>query len=444
MKCQPYKRYRASSSLWLSNVPEHWGVLPLKHCVARFTAGGTPKTDEAEYWAEAEEEGVPWVSIGDMSTTRQVRSTAKRVTRKGLAAAGLRLLKPGTILYAMYASLGKVAQLEVPAVTNQAILGLTENGTTDRDFLYWYLSFLEDRVKEVAASNTQDNLNAEKVRQLPVCLPPLPEQRAIAAFLERETARIDTLAEKKRQLIELLQQKRAAAITQAVIRGLGVLQTGLTDSGIQWLGKIPSGWAVMSLARITTKLTNGYVGPTRDMFFDEGIPYLQSLHIKQNRIEFGNDYFVAPEWSKRHAKSVLREGDVLVVQTGDIGQVAYVPKAWEGANCHALIICSPNPLYIEGQFLAWVLTSDFGQALLLSSQTGALHPHLNCGVIKHLQLPVPPLAEQRSIVEHVTGAVERMRRLEDKTEEVIDLLVEERAALIAAAITGQIDVREAA
>lgn len=314
-------------------------------------------------------------------------------------------------------------------------------------FLYYLMSsegfrqLLDARVQSVTRSHQR--VNPEDIAKFHFAWPPEGEQRAIAAFLDRETARIDLLIEKKRRLIELSQEKRAAVITQATTRGLA-LDADSVESGVPWLGRIPKGWGVMSLARLTTKLTNGYVGPTRDLFVDEGIPYLQSLHIKQNRIQFGDDYFVTPEWSRRHAKSILHEGDVLVVQTGDIGQVAHVPKEWAGANCHALIVCSPDPQYIEGQYLAWLLTSAFGEASLLSCQTGALHPHLNCGVIKHMLLPVPPLAEQRSIVRHVTHTVDRIRELETKTESAIRLLAERRAALISAAVTGQIDVREAA
>lgn len=305
------------------------------------------------------------------------------------------------------------------------------------------VSPIRDQLFSAANGVTRFGLGRSDIGIAVVPVPPESEQRAIAAFLDRETARIDALITKRRRLIELFQEERAAVITRATTCGINQ-DAEYVECGVPWLARIPKGWGVMSLARLTTKLTNGYVGPTRDLFVDEGVPYLQSLHIKRNRIKFGDDYFVTPEWSRAHAKSILREGDVLVVQTGDIGQVAHVPKEWAGANCHALIVCSPNPQYIEGQYLAWLLTSKFGEASLLSCQTGALHPHLNCGVIKHMLLPVPPLAEQRAIVNHVTHVVDRIRELETKTEKAIALLSERRAALISAAVTGQIDVREAA
>ncbi|MFZ4683385.1 MAG: hypothetical protein ACOYMS_12840, partial [Terrimicrobiaceae bacterium] len=104
-----------------------------------------------------------------------------------------------------------------------------------------------------------------------------------------------------------------------------------------WLGEIPTGWQAVQLARLNTKLTNGFVGPTRDILREEGVRYLQSLHIKGGRIVFDTPYFVSDKWSADHSKSVLKTGDALIVQTGDIGQVATVTDEFAGCNCHALI-----------------------------------------------------------------------------------------------------------
>src|SRR5690606_3503280 len=122
---------------------------------------------------------------------------------------------------------------------------------------------------------------------------------------------------------------------------------------------------------------------------DEGIRYLQSLHIKGNTIRFESPYYVRKEWSDDHEKSVLETGDVLIVQTGDIGQSAVVTEEFSGCNCHALIIVAPVRKELDGRWLSWVLNSDYGFHSLLSIQTGALHPHLNCGNVKSLYVPLP-------------------------------------------------------
>lgn len=142
-----------------------------------------------------------------------------------------------------------------------------------------------------------------------------------------------------------------------------------------------------------------------------------------------------------HQKSILRTQDVLIVQTGDVGQVAVVSEKFDGCNCHALIIVSPLRDMVSGDWLSWVLCSAYGHALLLSIQTGALHPHLNCGNVKFLQIPVPSLDEQEKVISALMDELQELDDLTETATTAITLLQERRAALISAAVTGKIDVR---
>jgi len=174
---------------------------------------------------------------------------------------------------------------------------------------------------------------------------------------------------------------------------------------------------------------------------DDGVRYLQSLHIKNNQIVFARPYFVEEEWSAEHSKSVLKVDDVLIVQTGDIGQVAVVPEEFAGANCHALIIVSPRRDRLSGAFLSLFLNSSFGFDELKRIQTGALHPHLNCGLVRDVRFPFPPLPEQLAIVTFLVRAQAEVDAMVTKVENALDRLQEYRTALITAAVTGKIDVR---
>jgi type I restriction enzyme S subunit len=206
------------------------------------------------------------------------------------------------------------------------------------------------------------------------------------------------------------------------------------DSGVEWLGKVPKYWGVANISKISNKITNGYVGPTRGLFQDGGIRYLQSLHIKQNKISFHTPYFVTKEWSDEKGKSILKEGDVLVVQTGDIGQVAAVTKDFEGCNCHALIIISTTEK-IDGFYLSWLLNSDYGFHRLKSIQTGALHPHLNCDTVKTVKTPIPQMIEQQKIANFLDHETAKIDTLIDKQQQLITLLKEKRQAVISHAVT---------
>jgi type I restriction enzyme S subunit len=202
---------------WLGDIPAHWGVSRLKYCVANIFSGGTPESGNDEYWAWDDDEGIPWVAIADMTRSPVVTNTDRRITRAGLASKRLQILPAGTLLYSMYASLGKVATLRVAATMNQAILGIVpDERRVVQAFLRCWLQHIEAHLEQFSSSNTQDNLNAGKVRAMPLFLPDVPEQRLIADFLDRETVKLDALVAKVKAAIERLQEYRAALITAAV------------------------------------------------------------------------------------------------------------------------------------------------------------------------------------------------------------------------------------
>jgi type I restriction enzyme S subunit len=198
------------------------------------------------------------------------------------------------------------------------------------------------------------------------------------------------------------------------------------------------------VASFCPKITNGWVGPTRDILRDTGIPYIQSLHIKSGEIRFRRKYFVAAEWLAAHPKIRLLRGDVVVVQTGDIGQVACVTDEFDGAGCHALIIIRTDQRVVVGKFLDLVLRSRYGYESLKSVQTGALHPHLNCTWVREIFVPVPPIPEQEEILRSVGEATKNLDIALASAEREIALLREYRTRLIADVVTGKLDVREAA
>ncbi|MCP5352235.1 MAG: restriction endonuclease subunit S [Chromatiales bacterium] len=310
-----------------------------------------------------------------------------------------------------------------------------------RNYLYLLLLHLDDaKGLKPYYSGLRKTIRPPEFQSIKFPVPPESEARNICRYVELETARIDALIKKKTRFIELLKEKRQALITQAVTKGLDPT-VPMKDSGIEDLEAVPSHWQVRLLSGLATKVTNGYVGPTRNILVEDGVRYLQSLHIKSNRIIFGKPYYVTESWSNEHKKSILNVGDVLIVQTGDVGQVAVVPEEFAGCNCHALIIVATTA-DLDGAYLSWLLNSQFGQASIKRIQTGAMHPHLNCDQVKTLKIPLPPLDEQLEIVNRIDTDIGRMEVLGERTNRSIDLLKERRSALITAAVTGQIDLRE--
>ena len=422
-----FKRYPSmteSGVEWLGQVPSHWAVQPLKRQAILLTE----KTDRREHPVALENiEG--W--------TGRFIPTETEFEGEGVG------FKAGDVLFGKlrpYLAKTLVAESQGEAVGDFLVMRPTP--AMQPRFLGYQLRSTEviSIIDGSTFGSKMPRASWEFVGAMPFPLPPTKEQAAIAAFLDRETAKIDALVEEQKRLIALLKEKRQAVISQAVTKGLDP-SVPMKDSGVEWLGEVPAHWEVRRVSSISTKITNGYVGPTRDILVDHGVRYLQSLHIKANRIKFDTPYFVTEDWSKEHRKSILQVGDLLIVQTGDIGQVAVVTDEFAGCNCHALIIVSPLRKVVAGEYLGWIFGSDYGKHSLLSIQTGALHPHLNCGNVKDLVVPLPPPIEQAEILKRCYEAASSFDALITEAQAAVELLSERRSALISAAVTGKIDVR---
>jgi type I restriction enzyme S subunit len=423
----------------------HWQVHRLKASISSCRNG---------IWgneAQGDESDIPCVRVADFDRNKLrvelADPTVRNVTEKERVG---RLLLRGDLLLEKSGGgenqpVGCVVLYgdDTPAVcSNFAARVALADGQVSSYWRYVHAAAYAIRLTVGSINQTSGIQNLDHDRYFNECAPypPRAEQATIAAFLDRETAKIDALVEEQKRLIELLKEKRQAVISQAVTKGLDP-NVPMKDSGVEWLGEVPAHWEVRRVNSLSTKITNGYVGPTRDILVDEGIRYLQSLHIKGNRIRFDDNYFVTEQWSNEHTKSILETGDLLIVQTGDIGQAAVVTDEFAGCNCHALIIVSPLRQVVTGEYLGWVFNSDYGRNSLLAIQTGALHPHLNCGNVKDVLVPVPSMSEQAQIVRHCAMATTAMDDLTSTAEAAVSLLTERRAALISAAVTGKIDVR---
>ena len=417
MKWKPYPEYKNSENNLVGPLPLTWKAQRLKR-ITFLAYGDSLAADDRSHGIYNVMGSNGIVGKHDKCNTK---SPCLIVGRKG--------------------SFGKVTYSESPCFAIDTTYYIDETQTNnDLRWIYYCLLWLkldgfskDSAIPGLAREDAYENI-------VPYC--DLNEQRAIASFLDRETERIDTLIAKKQRQIELLQEKRSALISHAVTKGLDP-NVKMKDSGVEWLGEIPEHWNTSRIATICIKITNGYVGPTRDVLKDSGIRYLQSLHIKDGRILFEREpYFVPPEWAAQHAKSTLKIGDVLIVQTGDIGQCAVVPKEYEGANCHALIILSVNKNICLGDYIALVMNSNYGYQTLKTIQTGALHPHLNCEHVRDIIVPIPPIKEQKEIISVAENRRNGIDKLSSAIRFSIEKLNEYRAALISAAVTGKIDVRQ--
>jgi type I restriction enzyme S subunit len=300
------------------------------------------------------------------------------------------------------------------------------------------------RARFAVAANglTRVGLGQYALDNVELPFPPFNEQAAIAAFLDRETAKIDALVEEQKRLIELLKEKRQAVISQAVTKGLDP-NVPMKDSGVEWMGKVPAHWGVMALKREAEFITSGARG-WADNYSDDGELFLRIGNLTRDtiRLDLSDTQRVAAPVSAESERTRALPGDLLFSITAYLGSVAVIPEGLEPAYVSqhvALVRLKGNRLVHK--WVAYVAASHVGKAFLETQGYGGAKIQLSLGDVANLVMLRPDAEEQRAIVDHIERGVSRLGELIDGAACAVQLLQERRSALIAAAVTGKIDVR---
>jgi len=392
----------------------------LKH-VANLQAGGTPDTGDPTYWAD--DEGTPWIAISDMSQGGTVVSSAKAVSDAGIASKRLPVGDPGTVLLAMYATVGAAATLGIRATWNQAILGIVPDpARADARFLRYWLESVRPDWTAAVRSNTQDNLNAETVGN--AVLPPIPatRQRAIADYLDAETARIDALVVAYRQQLDFLaRRKRATASEELATHSIARvpvrrLVTTVTSG--------PRGWSGLEVERS-----------------DQIFLRIANVPPDSTRLKLEDVAFISAPGGDESKRCRVRSGDVLTTITAAIGQVAVVPPdLGEAYVSQHLALLRPNPALVTPDWLALALWSDDAQRQLDAARYGGTKQQLSLDDVRDVRVPLADLKVQNVVLPRLLVQLEALTDAERRIRRVTDLLTERRQAVITAAVTGQLDI----
>jgi type I restriction enzyme S subunit len=287
--------------------------------------------------------------------------------------------------------------------------------------------------------------NYSEMRNILLGMPSLPEQNRIAVFLDRETEKIDTLVVEQHRLIDLLKEKRQAVISHAVTKGLNPAAP-MKPSGIEWLGDIPAHWTATKI-KFLCYVNDGNHGeeyPKESDYTDEddGVPFIRGGNMENLSISPKDMLYISRQKNDSMRKGNIRTGDVLFMNRGEIGKVALVPAGFNGANLNSQIAYIRAIHGISSYYLLYFLCSGNIKSFIESMKMGSVLTQFPISDIINLNIPMPPSDEQQEIVNFVGSEVKRFDVLTTEAQRAIDLLQERRTALISAAVTGQIDVRE--
>jgi type I restriction enzyme, S subunit len=437
-KYKPYPAYKPSGVEWLGGIPDHWACVAVRRVARRVKTGGTPQGVSEEAFTQ---DGFPWYTPGDFGVGLFLDKSLRELSPTGRGQ--VPVFPPDTVMMVGIGSLGKVGVTRVEAGCNQQVNAIEVNRLMLPSFLARHLLGLGEYLLRCGKFTTLPIINQDETRSLPVPLPPLPEQRAIAGFLDRETGRIDALIEKKRRLIELLVEKRSALISHAVTKGLDP-DAPMKDSGIDWLGQIPAHWEVKKLGFLS-RIGNGST-PSREnsLYWDDGdYPWLNSGVVNHSPVKAA-EQFVTPLALHECHLPVVPPHSVLVGITGQgrTRGMSAVLTYEATINQHVAYI-TPHMDAATAAFLCWELTAAYPILRDISDGAGSTKGALTCEQLGQFRLAVPPLPEQAHIAGQLSSESAKLGALVSKNREAIDKLQEYRTALISAAVTGKIDVREA-
>ena len=283
--------------------------------------------------------------------------------------------------------------------------------------------------------------NWEDIGSLFVPLPPIDEQVAVAGLLDQMTTKIDLLIERQGDFLARLNEQRRAIVTKAVTQGIKA-EAVMQKTGLPILPAIPLHWAIKRLRHIAGDISVGVVVTPAKYYAETGVPALRSLNVKEMQVSHDDLVFFDEASHRLLAKSKLRADDLVAVRTGKPGTTAVIGPDLDGVNCIDLIIIRQSAKF-HSRFLAYVMNSDLAETQYVEGSEGALQLHFNIETAKNLVVPVPPVPEQAEIAAFLDQRLTRLDALCARSTEMIEHLREHRAALISAAVTGQIDLTAA-
>jgi len=402
----PAAPMRDSGIEWIGEIPEGWRVTQLKRA-ARF-AYGDSLSDE-----HRNEGPVPvFGSNGQVGMHDRANTMAPVVVigRKG--------------------SFGKVQYSKFPIFTIDTTFYIDSSQTKQHlRWLFYATSCLG--LDSLSGDVGVPGLSRERAYRQILPLPPIAQQRNIADFLDRETAKIDTLIAKRQRIIGLLDEKRSALITQAVTKGLDPTSP-MRDSGIEWIGEIPEGWDVVRMDWVADN-SEQTIPPTQfhsEYVFHYSIPIVEETGDGQ--LERSDEI---------ESSKTLLAGDEVLISKLNPRKARVI-----GSNCHAVpTVCSGefvvlNPRTVDRDFLVYLLLSETSRQYFDSSVRSVTRSHqrVQPDEITKYWFPLPPLAEQHDIADFIDRETSRIDQLKSLNRRQIELLKEKRQALITAAVTGKI------
>ncbi len=429
-----YAKYKDSGAEWLGDVPAHWDVtrvrwlFEIRKRIAGELGFDVLSITQQGFRVKDVESNEGQVSL-DYSKYQLVEVGDFAMNHMDLITGGVDIAQNRGVTSPDYRVFSIRDRLKVH----------------DRYFLYLFQNCLRERIFFAYGQGSSQlgrwRFPADNFKDFRFPAPPAVEQEAITEFLDREIAKLDALVEEQRRLIELLKEKRQAVISHAVTKGLNP-HASMKPSGIEWLGNVPEHWTRSQPKHFTVKIVDGV--HFKPNYLSEGIPFITVQNLTAGPgISFDDlNYISEQDHEQFFRRTNPEKGDVLLTKDGATLGVARVVETDEIFSIFVSVaLLKPNLKLVDSWFLCYALESSVVFQQFKAGEQGSALKHIHLVDLRNVFVAVPPITEQRQIVDWLNETVGRLASLEREAERAIQLLQERRTALISAAVTGKIDVR---
>ena len=437
---QRYDSYKSSGIDWIGEIPSHWKIKRLRF-VCELRNGYTPSKAVQSFW---ENGTIPWYRMEDIRETGRFLNAAKQyISEEAVKEAGL--FEAGSFILATTATIGEHALLIVDSLANQRFTNLKIRKSLSvyplKKFFFYYLYVIDEYCKSTTKTTTFPAMDITELKNFGVCLPPLAEQEAIAAWLDEKCGGIDATIAKVDRELELIDELKQSEISRAVTRGFSP-DAPLRPSGIDWIDKIPLNWSSMKLKHtvknIETDFMDGDWIESTDIS-TEGIRYLTSGNIGAGYYKEQGEGFISLEtFSELNCIEVF-PGDLLISRLNEpIARTCFIPDlGFRIVTCVDNVIYRPIVSLFDKRYMMYQLNSKpfwFNASQLSSGATMQRISRSKLGAIKVI---VPPLSEQQAIADYLDKKCAEIDGLKAKLVKKRETLKELRQAIISEVVTGK-------
>lgn len=418
----------------IGKIPAAWEVVKLSD-IGEIVTGTTPSTKIEEYWKNGT---INWFTPTDLSKLDNniyITESSRKITEKSVKESGLTIMPKGSIIISTRAPVGYVAILKQESTINQGCKGLIPNdwSQVSAEFYGYYLLYKERKLQNMSSGSTFKELSKDRLKNLEIPLPPIPEQNKIAEILFT----VDEAIEKINQKIEKTKRLKKGLMQELLTKGIGHKEFKDTE-----IGRIPKEWGIMEIGDITEEV---YRYPTyyNIKYSKDGVPEIRGELINANgdlESDITKYRFIPRETSEKYNRTIMKEGDFVISVRGTMGKIGIVPKNLEGSNITAnLMRLSFNRAKCFPSFIKQILISNLFQNRLNNVSSHTTIKTIQSPILKSMKFQLPSLLEQQKIAE-ILSAVDKKLESEKRRKEKLERI---KKGLMEVLLTGKKRVLQA-